>query len=263
MEKPRRLLLLTLAAFVLLGNRVTASELPVCFSPAHGKTIEAVLVASGAEPSELLARLVYAESISTGFGDDPLVHQAIAWGVLNRVRLGELSPSMQRTYGRGIRGVVFKKGQFNPAVSEKSRFSAEFLCPRDGERWRLARAAAETALNGRGNPLIVTPWEREHNLSLVVNFYYPQSVQAKGALPPWEGNEALTFVGDVSMGEEVLPASRVRFYRLTHPPADLKRRKLTSFLRILWRVAVCRPAPAAGREPSPRYARDAVAFPLQ
>jgi hypothetical protein len=222
MEKPRGLLLLTLSAFLLLGNIVMASELPACFSLAHGKTIESVLVAGGGEPSELLARLVYAESVSTGFGDDPLVHQAIAWGVMNRVRLGDLSPSMQRTYGRGIQGVIFKKGQFNPAVSEMSLFSREFLCPGDGERWRLAKAAAETALNGRRNPLIMTPWEREHHLSLVVNFYYPQSVQAKGSLAPWEGNKALTFVGDVPMGEKILPASRVRFYRLAHPPADLK-----------------------------------------
>jgi hypothetical protein len=223
MEKPRGLHLLTLAAVLLLGTRVMASELPACLSLTPAKPIESVLVAGGVEPPELLARLVYAESISTGFGDDPLVHQAIAWGVMNRVRLGDRSPSMQRTYGRGIQGVVFKKGQFNPAVSERSQFLREFLCPEDVERWRLARAAAETALNGRGNPLIMTLWEREHNLSLVANFYYPQSVQAKGPLAPWEENKALTFVGDVPMGEKVLPASRVRFYRLAHPPADLKR----------------------------------------
>jgi len=222
-EKSRRLILLTLSAFLLLGSRVMASELPACLSLTPGKTIESVLVAGRVQPPELLARLVYAESISTGFGDDPLVHQAIAWGVMNRVRLGDFSLSMQRTYGRGIRGVVFKSGQFNPAVSKRSQFSREFLCPGDVERWRLATAAAETALNGRGNPLIMTPWERGHNLSLVVNFYYPQSVQAKGRLAPWEGNKALTFVGDVPMGEEVLPASRVRFYRLALPPADLKR----------------------------------------
>lgn len=223
MGKPLRLLLVTISTLLLSGFRGMADELPACLSLSPGKTIESVLVAGGGEPPELLARLVYAESISTGFGDDPRVHQAIAWGVMNRVRLGDLSPSMARTYGRGIHGVVFKKGQFNPAVSERSRFSREFLCPEDIEGWRLARAAAETALNGRGNPLIMTPWEREHKLSLVVNFYYPQSVQANGPLAPWEENKALRFVGDVPMGEKVLPASRVRFYRLAHPPVDLKR----------------------------------------
>jgi hypothetical protein len=223
MGKPRGVLLLTLSAFLLMGNRAMASELPACLSLTPGKSIESVLVAGGVEPPELLTRLVYAESTSTGFGDDPLVHLAIAWGVMNRVRLGEFSPSMQRTYGRGIQGVVFKKGQFNPAVSERSRFSREFCCPEDVDRWRMAKVAAEIALNGRENPFIATPWEREHKLSLVVNFYYPQSVQAKGPLAPWEGNRALTFVGDVPMGEKALPASRVRFYRLVHPPSDLKR----------------------------------------
>jgi hypothetical protein len=223
MEMSRGVSLLTLSAFLLLGVQAMAGGLPACLSLAPGKSIESVFMAGGTEPLELLARLVYAESIATGFGDDPLVQQAIAWGVMNRVRLGDRSPSMQRTYGRGIQGVIFKRGQFNPAVSERSPFSREFLCPADGERWRLARAAAETALYGRGNPLIMTLWEREHSLSLVVNFYYPQSTQAKGPLAPWEGNQALRFVGDVPMGEKVLPASRVRFYRLAHPPPDLKR----------------------------------------
>jgi len=222
MEEARGLVLLTLAAVLLLGNRGVAGGLPACLSLTPGKTIESAVVAGGVETQALLARLVYAESISTGFGDDPLVHEAIAWGIMNRVRLGDLSGRMRSTYGRGIQGVVFKNGQFNPAVSERSRFSREFLCPGDIERWQLATAAAERALNGRGNPLIMTPWEREHNLSLVVNFYYPQSVQAKGRLAPWEGNKTLTFVGDVPMGEKILPASRVRFYRLAYPPADLK-----------------------------------------
>jgi hypothetical protein len=223
MGKPFGLLLLTLPTFLVWGHGVMASELPACLSLSPGATTESVLVAGGVEPPELLARLVYAESISTGFGDDPCVHQAIAWGVVNRVRLGDLSRSMQRAFGRGIHGVVFKEGQFNPAVSGRSPFSREFLCPKDAERWRLARAAAEVALEGKENPFFMTPWERERKLSLVVNFYYPQSVQAKGPLAPWEGNKALRFVGDVPMGEKVLPASRVRFYRLAHPPPDLKR----------------------------------------
>jgi hypothetical protein len=218
-----RVLLFTLSTVLLSGNGATASELPACLSLAPGQTIEAAAVSAGLEPPELLARLVYAESLSTGFGDDPRVHQAIAWGVMNRVRLGDVSRRMQRTYGRGIHGVVFKEGQFSPAVSRRSQFSKEFLCPKDAEGWRLATAAVETALKGSGNPFLMTPWEREHKLSLVVNFYYPQSVQANGPLAPWEGNKAFRFVGDVPMGNKVLPANRVRFYRLTQPPPDLKR----------------------------------------
>ena len=116
------------------------------------------------------------------FGDDPLVHEAIAWGVMNRVRLAERSESMKKSYGSGIRGVVFKKGQFNPAVSPRSPFSRDFLCPKERAIWRLALEAAGKAMAGEKNPFIQTPWEQEHNLSLVVNFYYPKSDPGQGAL---------------------------------------------------------------------------------
>jgi hypothetical protein len=141
---------------------------------------------------------------------------------MNRVRLAERSESMKKSYGSGIRGVVFKKGQFNPAVSSQSPFSRDFLCPKERAIWRLALAAAGKAIAGEKNPLIQTPWEQEHNLSLVVNFYYPKSVQAKGPYPPWEGGEGLEFIGDVMIGDKMLPAEHIRFYRLARPPADLR-----------------------------------------
>lgn len=139
------------------------------------------------EPGDeaLLGRLVYAESLSTGFPGDPRVYQAIAWGVMNRVRLGEASTGMRRRYGAGVAGVIFRKSQFNPAVSARSPFSKAFLCPRDSRNWRRAEQAVREALNGEGNPFTETPWERDHGLSLVVNFYYPQSIQAQGRLAPF------------------------------------------------------------------------------
>ena len=82
--------------------------------------------------------------------------------------------------------------------------------------------AAGKAMAGEKNPLIQTPWEQEHNLSLVVNFYYPKSVQAKGPYPPWEGSGGLEFIGDVMIGDKMLPAEHIRFYRLARPPHDLK-----------------------------------------
>ena len=97
-----------------------ADVAPKCLERDPSDTVEYVAAKAKLSPKELLARLVYAEALSTGFGDDPLVHEAIAWGVMNRVRLAEHSASSKRSYGSGIRGVVFKKGQFNPAVSPKS-----------------------------------------------------------------------------------------------------------------------------------------------
>lgn len=89
--------------------------------------------------------------------------------------------SKQRIYGCGISGVIFKEGQFNPAVSKRPQFSREFLCPSDPARWHMAEQGVRQALAGSENPFIETPWEKEHGLSLVVGFYYPGSVQAKSA----------------------------------------------------------------------------------
>ena len=174
---------------------------------------------------QLLARLVYAEGLSTGFADDQLVYDAIAWGVMNRVRLGESSQSMRRTYGQGIHGVIFKKGQFNPAVSRKSPFSKAFLCPDHAKHWSMSKSAAEKAFKGVNNPFIQTSWEKRNGLSLVVNFYYPNSTQAKGPLAPWEGNKSLSFIDNIQINGKILSANTFRFYRLKFPPKDLKIRK--------------------------------------
>lgn len=173
-------------------------------------------------PLELLGRLAHAEGRSTGHPADPLVYEAIAWGVMNRVRLGERSKSLRQRYGDGIAGVIFRKGQFNPAVSPRSPFSRELLCPSDDESWRLAAAGAAAALRGTDNPFVRTDWERRHGLSLVVSFYYPQSVQARGPLAPWEGDAGLRFIGDLTLAGGVLPAERIRFYRLATPPRDIR-----------------------------------------
>jgi len=155
------------------------------------------------------------------FADDHRVYQGIAWGVMNRVRLSEISATARRQYGGGVAGVIFKPQQFNPAVSLRSPFSKDFLCPQDPTRWRLAVEAARAALRGQDNPFIQTPWERRHGRSLVVNFYYPHSSQARGPLAPWEGSRALRFIGNPSSGN-LPPAERIRFYRLAQPPGDLR-----------------------------------------
>jgi hypothetical protein len=195
--------------------------LPACIVAADGESIEAAVRRRDPPAVELLGRLAHAEGRSTGHPADPLVYEGIAWGVMNRVRLGERSATMRRRYGDGIAGVIFRKGQFNPAVSPRSQFSQELLCPRDERTWQLAESAAATALSGIDNPFVQTDWERRHGLSLVVNFYYPGSVQARGPTAPWEGDPGLRFSGDLSLAGGVLPASRIRFYRLTAPPTDI------------------------------------------
>ncbi len=220
MEKIVPAVVMFLSAFLLPGYLI-AGQPPVCLQPDNSSTVESMIEQCGIPEQEVLARLVYAEGISTGYADEPTVYEAIAWGVMNRVRLSEACPSKHVIYGRGIRGVAFKKGQFNPAVSRKSQFSREFLCPSNPAQWRMAEQAARKARAGEGNPFIQTPWEKKYGLSLVVGFYYPQSVQAKSPFAPWEKSKALKFIGDVRIGGEVLPAHKIRFYRLTSPPVDI------------------------------------------
>jgi len=222
--KSFRLFALIAAVMICRIPDSSAQDLPVCLTCDGCPSIESLIAASKVAERELLSRLVYAESASTGSADDPNVYEAIAWGVMNRVRLGEASGSMRGVYGEGVRGVIFKKGQFNPAVSRRSQFSKEFLCPRSAPRWAMACRAAEVALNGSDNPFIQTPWEKEHGVSLVVNFYYPLSVQAKAPTAPWESSRGLRFIGDVLINGQVLPSEQVRFYRLTRPPADIRGR---------------------------------------
>jgi len=218
----RAWILLAGIACVATTPAAATESLPTCLTRQGDETIEAAIIRGSVGPQELLARLAFAEGRSTGFAEDPLVYAGIAWGVMNRVRLAEASPQMRQRYGLGITGVIFRRGQFNPAISTRSPFSKDLLCPQDLTRWRLAKAAATRAIGGGdANPLIQTPWEHTHGLSLVVNFYYPGSTQAKGPRAPWEGSPGLTFIGAVEIGGQVLLPQRIRFYRLSQPPADL------------------------------------------
>lgn len=209
-----------LACGLLAAHAAVADDLPSCLRRVAEQAPRDVLLAVQPSDAELLARLVYAEARSTGFADDPRVARGIAWGAMNRVRLAEVSASARRRYGSGVAGVIFQPQQFNPAVSRRSPFAADFLCPQDAAAWRLAVAAAGMALRGHGNPLLDTAWERRHGLSLVVNFYYPHSPQARGPLAPWEDSAGLRFIGEPESAD-LPPAARVRFYRLDRPPADL------------------------------------------
>jgi hypothetical protein len=209
---------LTMLLSLATISRSLAEELPLCIERSQSSSIEAQISVHSIPQVELLSRLVYAESQSTGFPDDPLVYQGIAWGVMNRVRVGEKFPSKARIYGVGIAGVIFKKGQFNPAISLKSPYSKEFLCPRHGARWQWALDASQAAQQSDQNPFLQTSWEQQHGVSLVVNFYYPASIQARAPEAPWERDKSLLFVGDVSIKNTVLSASKIRFYRLAYPP---------------------------------------------
>ena len=93
---------------LLVSGAAFAEDMPACLSSDGKASVESIITAKNINDQELLARLVYAEGLSAGYGDDQMVYEAIAWGVKNRVRLGESSPGMRRAYGNGIHGVIFK-----------------------------------------------------------------------------------------------------------------------------------------------------------
>lgn len=205
----------------LLASPVSAAELPACLARAANEAPRAAMLRHSPTDQELLARLAYAEGRSTGFADNPQVYRGIAWGVMNRVRLSQVSAQARRQYGDGVAGVIFQPRQFNPAVSPRSAFAADFLCPQHAARWSMALEAAAAALRGQANPFLQTPWEQRHGRALTVNFYYPQSPQARGPYAPWENSPTLRFIGDPSPGGALPPARQIRFYRLAQPPTDL------------------------------------------
>jgi len=171
--------------------------------------------------TEVLARLAFAEGISTACAaKQPEVIQAIAWGVMNRVRLGQATPQLARKYGDSVRAVVFKPGQFNPAVSKGSRFASYFRCPSQAPGWEplwaTAQEAAHTALTAPNrNPFLQTEWEIQHGISLVAHFYYPKSEQATPRPPSWVRNDAM--VRQAMIKEQSFSNECVWFIRLEKP----------------------------------------------
>ena len=198
-----------------------ADGMPKCLARDPSDTVEYVAAKAKFSPAELLARLVYAEALSTGIGDDPLVHEAIAWGVMNRVRLAERSESAKRSYGSGIRGVVFKKGQFNPAVSPRSPFSKDFLCPKERALWQMALRRRQG--HGRREESSSKPPGEEKRPFAGRQLLLPRVHPGRRhPYAPWKGGGGLEFIGDIMIGDKMLPAEHVRFYRLARPPADLR-----------------------------------------
>lgn len=216
------------AALILLLAAAPPAQ-PACLaSPA---AVQEAAARGAMDDMELLTRLVFAETSSAGLRRHPRCAGrqkeaaiAIAYGVMSRVRQSRAKPALARRWGSGLRGVIFKKGQFNPAVSPRSAFAGHFSCPPRQEEWAAlgapAVAAARRALaSAAPNPLISTPWEKRRGLSLVSHFYYPHSSQATPRPPDWARPEkqAAAFAGDLIIDGHTLPGSCLWFFRHVKP----------------------------------------------
>lgn len=154
---------------------------------------------AGLSKEEILARLIYSESLSSGYwnkkcqaksGDD--VMAAVGWGVMNRVK-GKMKTSLD-----AYSDVVFAKMQFRTSFSSKNDnpFAAAFLCPAKSQGYldqcsdkpsadKLYRTAQDTAKK------IIDEYEKSGiptNYKGVTNFFYPQSEFFGEMRPAWAKN---------------------------------------------------------------------------
>ncbi|MBX9766439.1 MAG: hypothetical protein K2X47_04130 [Bdellovibrionales bacterium] len=173
---------------------------PICIEASATSSLENQFHSLNIEPSELLARLVWAESESLISGPTALAEKceaqfvtyakAIAWTVRARVELAKRNANLKKKFGSDWYGVVFKKDQFNPAVSKKSNFRKFFVCPQKSTRflkyWFAVRELADKVTDKHTlSPLVTTPFERSEGYSLIAHLYYPLSLQATTTPPTW------------------------------------------------------------------------------
>ncbi|MGZ3775435.1 MAG: hypothetical protein ACXVCY_13895 [Pseudobdellovibrionaceae bacterium] len=151
---------------------------------------------AGISREEILARLIYSESLSSGYwkgtcqaksGED--VMAAVGWGVINRVH--ERKKNSLDVYS----DVVFAKMQFRTSFSSKKEnpFAAAFLCPLRSQNYlngcsgapsadKLYKTAQDTARK------IIEEYEKTgipKDYKGITNFFYPKSEFFGEMRPSW------------------------------------------------------------------------------
>ena len=171
---------------------------PICLESSSAESVESKFLSLNVEDAELLARLTWAETESLLSGPKAgacvknfdVYAKAIAWVVRARVDLARRNARHRKLFGSGWYGVIFKKGQFNPAVSRKSAFQKLFICPQKSSRflkhWLQTQELADKVLDKHSlSPLVATRFEMSEGYSLVSHLYYPLSSQATSEPPAW------------------------------------------------------------------------------
>ncbi|MEK2646181.1 hypothetical protein [Bdellovibrio sp. BCCA] len=196
---------------------------PECFKRQGDESNEVIVDKNKLTDFEILARLSFAESISTNmekcekYGE--AVFESIAWGVHNRVELAKNNPKWEKSFGKGYRGVIFKKAQFNPAVSKKSTYSKLFLGPTEHPLWKeywkhATEAANKVVTSPNENPFLKGP--KTSGVSAVTHFYYPQSTQATNPPVEWadltKTKAKNAYVKDVSISGTKFSNECVQFF---------------------------------------------------
>lgn len=149
---------------------------------------------------ELLARLIYSESLSTGYWNDKCTAKSeddimttIGWGIMNRVK------QKSKTSLDAYSDVIFMKGQFRTSFSSKkiNPFAQAFLCPLKSDAYLNQTTKKPTAMNlykksqEIANSIIVdyeqNGIKKEYNS--ITNFFYPYSEYFGEMRPKWATNK--------------------------------------------------------------------------
>lgn len=152
---------------------------------------------------EILARLIYSESLSTGYWNngcnaksDIDIMTSIGWGIMNRVKTK--AKSSLDAYS----DVIFGRLQFSTSFSGKKTnpFAEAFLCPQKSESYLSStkKKASATELYSKAQKLatqIIKEYEAHgipETYKGITNFFYPESEYFGELRPTWARNKDAT-----------------------------------------------------------------------
>lgn len=155
---------------------------------------------AGLSREEILARLIYSESISSGYWNNKCnapsgeaVMESVGWGIMNRVK------AKLKKVSDGYSEAIFEKKQFRTSFSQSEKsFAIDFLCPlkaqaylnqgsekRPNEEYsaeKLYQTAQNTAKK------IIEKYEDKgipKDYQNIGNFFYPESDFMGHVRPTW------------------------------------------------------------------------------
>lgn len=172
-----------------LGNCKPASDKPEASARKLAEN-------AGLGKEEILARLIYSESLSSGYwnnrcnaksADD--IMKGVGWGIMNRVK-GKASSSLD-----AYSDIVFAPKQFATSFSSSkpNPFAEAFLCPLESDKYLQTAAKRHKAsdLYKKAQKIaaeIISEYEHEglpQSHKGITNFFYPQSEYFGELRPKW------------------------------------------------------------------------------
>lgn len=202
-------------------HQTSPVELGKCQPPDidEEKTVKGWAGDAGLSKEEILARLIYSESLSTGYWkkmcnaeSEEAIMRNIGWGVMYRVN------SKLKLNADGYYETIFQKSQFRTSfarnykdqkasLTKENPFAKAFLCPLSADTYLKDSKSQTTALKlfQKSREIaksIIEEYEKTKIPSKyqgITNFFYPKSEIYGHLLPNWakdNRNEMVNLVDD-------------------------------------------------------------------